>query len=187
MTLKTIESAMKFVHSIQLFQTIVQGLTGEVKFDNRGYRTNFVVDVVELTPAGIAKIGTWNSTEGLSITRIVEATSAVDTGSLKNKTFIVLTALVGYFPIFIPFNVCLRDILNVIQSAPYGMLRDSPVQLTGNDRFEGFGIDLIHELSLMLGFNYEFRLQEDGVYGDKNNVTQEWNGMIRELREGVTH
>lgn len=63
------------------------------------------------------------------------------------------------------------------------MLRDSAQQLTGNDRFEGFGIDLIHELSLMLGFNYSFRLQEDGVYGSLNNETKEWNGMIRELHD----
>lgn len=65
------------------------------------------------------------------------------------------------------------------------MLKDSAQQLTGNDRFEGFGIDLIHELSLMLGFNYSFRLQEDGVYGSINNATKEWTGMIRELLDEV--
>lgn len=65
------------------------------------------------------------------------------------------------------------------------MLRDSSMQLVGNDRFEGFGIDIIHELSLMLGFNYQFQLQEDGVYGSLNNVTKEWNGMIRALQDGV--
>lgn len=65
------------------------------------------------------------------------------------------------------------------------MLRDSSMQLIGNDRFEGFGIDIIHELSLMLGFKYQFQLQEDGVYGSLNNVTKEWNGMIRALQDGV--
>lgn len=65
------------------------------------------------------------------------------------------------------------------------MLKDSAQQLTGNDRFEGFGIDLIHELSLMLGFNYTFKLQEDGVYGSKNNATNEWSGMIKELLDEV--
>lgn len=64
------------------------------------------------------------------------------------------------------------------------MLKDSALELTGNSRFEGFGIDIIHELSIMLGFNYEFRLQADGKYGSLNNVTQEWDGMIRELRDG---
>ena len=64
------------------------------------------------------------------------------------------------------------------------MLKESARQLTGNDRFEGFGIDLIHELSLMLGFNYTFNLQEDGVYGSLGE-SGEWNGMIKELLEFV--
>ena len=61
------------------------------------------------------------------------------------------------------------------------MLKETADMLTGNDRFEGFGVELIHELSLMLGFNYTFRLQDDGVYGSLNRETNEWNGMIREL------
>lgn len=65
------------------------------------------------------------------------------------------------------------------------MLKDSASKLTGNDRFEGFGIDLIHELSLLLGFNYVFTLQEDGVYGNLDNVTKEWSGMIREVLDEV--
>ena len=73
------------------------------------------------------------------------------------------------------------------QSPPYGMLKDSPVKLTGNERFEGFGIDLIHELSLMLGFNYTFILQEDGVYGSLNRDTKKWNGMVLELLEWVSN
>lgn len=72
------------------------------------------------------------------------------------------------------------------QNPPYGMLKDSAMELTGNSRFEGFGIDIIHELSLMLGFNYEFRLQADGKYGSLNNKTKKWDGMIRELQDGVS-
>lgn len=78
------------------YQTIVQGLTGEVKFDNRGYRSNFAVDVIDLTPSGIEKSGTWNATTGLNITRYVEGAAAIiDNDSVRNKTFIVLTALVN--------------------------------------------------------------------------------------------
>lgn len=67
------------------------------------------------------------------------------------------------------------------------MLKDSAMELAGNSRFEGYGIDIIHELSLMLGFNYEFRLQADGKYGSLNNVTQEWDGMILELQKENAH
>jgi hypothetical protein len=65
------------------------------------------------------------------------------------------------------------------------MLRQSSVALKNNDRFEGFGIELIHELSLMLGFNYTFELQLDNVYGSYNRETKKWNGMIEKLREEV--
>lgn len=64
------------------------------------------------------------------------------------------------------------------------MLKESPIQLSGNDRFEGFGIDLIHELSLMLGFNYTFTIQDDGANGNYNRQKHEWNGMIREILDG---
>jgi hypothetical protein len=66
------------------------------------------------------------------------------------------------------------------------MLRQSSVALKNNDRFEGFGIDLIHELSLMLGFNYTFELQLDNAYGSLNPETKKWNGMIKELLDEVT-
>lgn len=67
------------------------------------------------------------------------------------------------------------------------MLKQTTVQLMGNDRYEGFAIDLIYELSIELGFNYEIIVQEDGNYGVCiNNITQEWNGVIGELRAGVS-
>ncbi len=75
-------------------QTVVQGLSGEIKFDNQGYRTNFAVDIMELTSSGLAKIGIWNTTDGLTITRVYETSGGFVEGSLKNKTFIILTTLV---------------------------------------------------------------------------------------------
>jgi len=66
------------------------------------------------------------------------------------------------------------------------MLRQSSVALKNNERFEGFGIELIHELSLMLGFNYTFELQLDNAYGSLDAKTGQWNGMIRKLLDEVT-
>ena len=65
------------------------------------------------------------------------------------------------------------------------MLKEASSKLSGNDRFEGFGIDLIHELSLMSGFNYTFHVQADKSSGnpDKNG---KWNGMIGEVLAGVS-
>jgi ionotropic glutamate receptor len=72
------------------------------------------------------------------------------------------------------------------QSNPYFMMKESDELLTGNDRFEGFVFDIIDEISKMLGFNYTFQIVEDGNYGSLNKETGEWNGMIRELLDGVS-
>lgn len=140
-------------------QSMLRGLTGMVQFDNEGFRTNIMLDIMELSYKGLQRVGTWNSSGKLNITRLVPPTSVHDSESLHNRTFRVLTAL----------------------SHPYGMLRESTVALKGNDQYEGFGIELIHELSLMLGFNYTFELQLDNVYGSYNNKTKQWTGMIQQL------
>lgn len=65
------------------------------------------------------------------------------------------------------------------------MLKKSDKALVGNDRFEGFCIDLLKELANILGFTYEIRLVPDGKYGSQDDKGQ-WNGMIRELIEHVS-
>ena len=42
------------------------------------------------------------------------------------------------------------------------MYVESFEKLSGNDRFEGFAVDLAHELSKVLGFNFTFKLVDDG-------------------------
>uniref|UniRef100_A0A8C4WVB5 Glutamate receptor n=1 Tax=Eptatretus burgeri TaxID=7764 RepID=A0A8C4WVB5_EPTBU len=66
------------------------------------------------------------------------------------------------------------------KAEPYVLERRSDKPLTGNDRFEGYCIDLLRQLASILGFTYEIHLVPDGKYGvmDENN---EWNGLIREL------
>ncbi|CAB0007918.1 unnamed protein product [Nesidiocoris tenuis] len=80
------------------------------------------------------------------------------------------------------------SVINFIKMThPYGMLKEDSRQLTGNDRFEGFGIDLIHELSMMSGFNYTFHVQEDKSSGSPKtleNGTRVWSGMIGEILAG---
>uniref|UniRef100_A0ACB8FR13 Glutamate receptor ionotropic, kainate 3 n=1 Tax=Sphaerodactylus townsendi TaxID=933632 RepID=A0ACB8FR13_9SAUR len=65
------------------------------------------------------------------------------------------------------------------------MFRKSDTVLSGNDRFEGYCVDLLKELSHILGFVYDIRLVEDGKYGAQDEKGQ-WNGMIRELIDHVT-
>nr|AAI23878.1 GRIK1 protein [Bos taurus] len=63
---------------------------------------------------------------------------------------------------------------------PYVMYRKSDKPLYGNDRFEGYCLDLLKELSNILGFIYDVKLVADGKYGAQNDKG-EWNGMVKEL------
>jgi hypothetical protein len=74
---------------------MLRGLTGVVQFDNEGFRTNIVLDIMELSYNGLQRVGTWNSSGKLNITRMFIPASAHDSESLHNRTFRVLTALVS--------------------------------------------------------------------------------------------
>lgn len=45
------------------------------------------------------------------------------------------------------------------------MLKESSETLEGNDRFEGFAVDVIDEISKLIGFDYVFQIVGDGKYG----------------------
>ncbi|KAH7958010.1 hypothetical protein HPB51_028003 [Rhipicephalus microplus] len=66
------------------------------------------------------------------------------------------------------------------QNAPYVMLKKSAHKLEGNDRFEGYCVDLLHEISATLGFRYRLKLVRDGTYGTRDSQGR-WNGIMREL------
>lgn len=66
------------------------------------------------------------------------------------------------------------------------MLTESATIMTGNDRYEGFAIDIINEMSKILGFNYTFEVQTDNAYGSLNQTTGEWNGMLGKIIAGVS-
>lgn len=67
------------------------------------------------------------------------------------------------------------------------MLTDtSGTGLKGNDRYEGFGVDLIEELAKMYGFKYEFVVQENGDYGTQKGNSTEWSGMIGKVMSRVS-
>ncbi|XP_053312764.1 glutamate receptor ionotropic, kainate 1 isoform X3 [Spea bombifrons] len=135
------------------------GLTGRITFNRTdGLRRDFDLDIISLKEDGMEKIGVWNSNIGLNMTDGSKDKSTNITDSLANRTLIVTTIL----------------------EDPYVMYKKSDKPLYGNDRFEGYCLDLLKELSNILGFIYEVRLVADGKYGAQNDKG-EWNGMVREL------
>ncbi|XP_042233937.1 glutamate receptor ionotropic, kainate 2-like isoform X3 [Homarus americanus] len=143
------------------------GLTGPIEFDALGFRTDFNLDIVELGMKNltkeneVVKVGTWNRKTGTNYTRSYQDTQKKIVDGLQNKTLIVSFAY----------------------NDPYIMLKESSEQLSGNDRFEGFCIDLLNEISSILKFNYTLIPVPGNAYGTRNQDTGEWNGMIKELLE----
>jgi ionotropic glutamate receptor len=56
---------------------------------------------------------------------------------------------------------------------------------SGNERYEGFCIDLLKEIAHMVGFAYRIELVPDGKYGVYDYETGEWNGIVRQLMDKV--
>lgn len=72
----------------------MRGLTGVIKFDHQGFRSDFLLDVVELSKDGLRQIGTWNSTQGVNFTRSYKESQKEISEILQNRTLIVTTILV---------------------------------------------------------------------------------------------
>lgn len=60
------------------------------------------------------------------------------------------------------------------------------MKLSGNNRYEGFGVELIQRLAEKLGFNFTFHMHKDGNYGSFNSTSNISTGMVREIMEGVS-
>ncbi|XP_072382959.1 glutamate receptor ionotropic, kainate 2-like [Diabrotica undecimpunctata] len=140
------------------------GLTGPIKFDIKGFRTNFALDVFELMEGGQTVVGHWNNSKipALNISRLYPP-SDLDGYDIRNKTFKVMITL----------------------TEPYGMRVESMDPLYGNDQYEGFAVDIIKELAAMRGFNYTFLIREDKANGNFINTTGKWNGIIGDLIDEV--
>lgn len=54
------------------------------------------MDIIELTQNGLEKIGAWNVTEGVNMSRPELPGLGGEEDSLHNKSFVVLTSLVSF-------------------------------------------------------------------------------------------
>jgi len=138
------------------------GLSGPIKLDQNGMRTEFAMTLQELQIQELAKIGTWNTLDRLVIGREVKDDGNMgDVHPMANKTFVITAVL----------------------NPPFTMLVESEEKLSGNARFEGFTVDLAAALSSQLHFNFTFKLVDDGNYGSEVSPGN-WNGMIGEVLDG---
>ncbi|XP_054546160.1 glutamate receptor 2 [Talpa occidentalis] len=144
-----------------LKQVQVEGLSGNIKFDQNGKRINYTINIMELKTNGPRKIGYWSEMDKMVVT-LTELPSGNDTSGLENKTVVVTTIL----------------------ESPYVMMKKNHEMLEGNERYEGYCVDLAAEIAKHCGFKYKLTIVGDGKYGARDADTKIWNGMVGELVYG---
>ncbi|TFK16165.1 ragulator complex protein LAMTOR3 [Platysternon megacephalum] len=144
-----------------LKQVQVEGLTGNIKFDQNGKRINYTINIMELKNTGPRKIGYWSEMDKMVVNPIDGPLGNESTG-LENKTIVVTTIL----------------------ESPYVMMKKNHELLEGNERYEGYCVDLAAEIAKHCGFKYKLTIVGDGKYGARDADTKIWNGMVGELVYG---
>uniref|UniRef100_A0AC34QBS5 Glutamate receptor 1 n=1 Tax=Panagrolaimus sp. JU765 TaxID=591449 RepID=A0AC34QBS5_9BILA len=148
-------------------------LTGTIEFDRNGARKNYYVNVIDLVSSSKSafnkkEIFAWKQGEGFITNRTVAQHTRKPGGdsSAKRKVKIV-TVLVE------PFVMIKR-----------GCEESNATECLGNERFEGYCIDLLKLLSDRIeDFNYEIFLSAGNKYGTKQ-PDGSWDGMIGYLLRG---
>ncbi|KAK6299293.1 hypothetical protein J4Q44_G00308030 [Coregonus suidteri] len=139
----------------------IQGMTGNIQFDSYGRRSNYTIDVYEMRTGGPKKIGYWNEYQRL-VNVLEQQVVANESSSVENRTIVVTT----------------------IMEAPYVMYKKHQMNLEGNDRYEGYCVDLAAEIAKHVGIRYKLSVVADGKYGARDPDTKTWNGMVGELVYG---
>uniref|UniRef100_A0A4W5Q9Y7 Glutamate ionotropic receptor kainate type subunit 4 n=1 Tax=Hucho hucho TaxID=62062 RepID=A0A4W5Q9Y7_9TELE len=144
-------SLMNYLRMVEL-----EGLTGHIEFNSKGQRSNYALRIMQNCRDGLRQIGHWHSEQGLSMERKLPSINVTDT--LFNTTLTITTILEN----------------------PYVMLRPNHQEMEGNERYEGFCVDMLKELADILKFKYRINLVGDGVYG-VSGTNGTWTGMVGEL------
>ncbi|XP_032829415.1 glutamate receptor 4-like isoform X2 [Petromyzon marinus] len=138
----------------------VSGLTQNIQFDGFGRRTNYSILVMEMKETGPKQTGFYTESMGLKMPtdNVVEK----ELTESNNHTYVVST----------------------IMEAPYVMLRKNSELLEGNERYEGYCVDLALEIARHVNIKYHLAIVPDSKYGEKNSESGTWNGIVGELIYG---
>ncbi|CAH1777268.1 unnamed protein product [Owenia fusiformis] len=144
------------------------GTTGPVAFNKNGGRTGLALSVMSLKEYGLSQIGTWTD----------------KSGDVEDRLFIEHDDNRSRSRPARPLGYGKVKVVTLIEP-PFVMLKKNADQLIGNDRFEGFLIDMLAEMASIKDkeFEYELYLVPDGNYGSQDDQGN-WNGLIKELIDG---
>ncbi|RVE46687.1 hypothetical protein evm_008650 [Chilo suppressalis] len=143
-------------------KTDIEGLTGNISFNEEGHRHNFSLQVVEMSvQSAMLQVATWSDTQGLTVVQPkyvqLRSPASYDT----NKTYIVTSIL----------------------QEPYLMQKSEHTH--ADEKFYGFVKDLTDIIAKKMGIKYELRLVKDGKYGSES--PSGWSGLIGEIVRKEAH
>ncbi|XP_061726425.1 glutamate receptor 1 isoform X2 [Cydia pomonella] len=140
-------------------KTDIEGLTGNISFNEEGHRHNFTLQVVEMTvQSAMLTVGTWTDANGLSVSSPKQVQLKSPASYDTNKTYIVTTIL----------------------QEPYLMQKSKTGHAMPETQYHGFCKDLVDLLAQKLKIKYELRLVQDGTYGSETPPTG-WSGIVGEI------
>ncbi|EYB97032.1 hypothetical protein Y032_0143g2350, partial [Ancylostoma ceylanicum] len=149
-----------------MFDVKTTGITGRISVNHWGGRSNFTIHICKKKGRKLHKYAEWLSSSGkITMPYATKEKSSLPLNqreSLENKTLKV----------------------SVYLEAPFVMQRqDANHELTGNDKYEGYCIDLLKKIARLTKFNYTIHEVKDKAYGIREE-NGKWNGMVGELING---
>ena len=133
--------------------TTFLGVSGQVSLDDSGRRSIFTLHVSEIQYGSRHSMGIWTQSNGY----------------LRSQEKNILSLIEG------EGNTWDTVAVTSILSAPYTMKSST------EGEYEGFAIDLMREISRLVGFNFTISIASG--YGSID-ADGNWNGMIAEILEG---
>lgn len=141
------------------------GITGKIEFSdtkpNKGFRTEFRLEILQLSRQEFRKIGSYESNRGVHYDRDVENAEDQIVEAISNKTFNIV--------------VKIGEPFLMVKKTPNGEVYE------GNGRYEGYIVDLIYKISQIYNFKYVLELVPDGQYGKLDKTTKKWDGLVKHL------
>ncbi|KAJ9591183.1 hypothetical protein L9F63_002254, partial [Diploptera punctata] len=121
----------------------MEGMTGTIRFDEFGRRSDVKLDILEYFDGQFKKVAWWQTGHNITHTLTETEKDAEMAKTMQAKIFIV-SSRIG-----VPF-----------------LTEKKGENLKGNDRYEGYSMDLITEIAKLLGFSFEFRLVPNNLHGE---------------------
>lgn len=139
-----------------VFQVEIEGLTGEIRFNEDGRRTNYTLNVVEMTVnSAMVKVAEWSDETGFVPIAAKYVRLRPKEAIERNKTYIVTT----------------------IVEEPYIIAANAEpgVILEGNRRYDGYCKDLADLIATKLGINCEYIALILFAYNQNNYLLNDTN------------